>query len=114
MTDSALSGEFVTKTIGPLDASVRVPGRRKITFCFGKAAMWSIPLDERQTWFVSFLVRARQDGRTDKDNPARLLSRTSANSGLAGSNPFIISAESRPKTGRAYGTGLATSTPGSK
>ncbi len=58
MTDSALSGAFVTKSIGPLDAVVGVPGKRKIMVYFGKAAMWSIPLEECQTWFVGFLVRA--------------------------------------------------------
>ena len=43
----------MTKTVSPLDAFVGVPGKRKIMVFFGTSAMWSIPLDECQTWFVS-------------------------------------------------------------
>ena len=53
MADGVLSGDFVSKTIGPLDALVGAAGNRRIMVYFGGSVMWSLPLDECQTWFVS-------------------------------------------------------------
>ncbi|KAL2021387.1 hypothetical protein VTK56DRAFT_7252 [Thermocarpiscus australiensis] len=50
--DAALCGDFVTKTIAPLDALVGTAEKRKISVYFGGCVMWSIPLDECQTWFA--------------------------------------------------------------